>query len=56
MGMLPGKLFELTRHLSCILHDLEEAGIRVEMGDNFAKYRAYRGRTRIEARSIQCLM
>ncbi len=43
MGMLPGKLFEMTRHLSCILHDLEEAGIRVEIGDDFAKYRAYRG-------------
>lgn len=42
MGMSPSKLFELTTHLFGILRDLEEAGIRVEIGDDFAKYRAQR--------------
>ncbi|WP_299849515.1 hypothetical protein [uncultured Roseovarius sp.] len=43
MGMSPRRLFELTTHLSGILRDLEEAGIHVEIGDDFAKYRSYRG-------------
>ena len=42
MAMSPSRLFELTRHLSGILRDLEAAGLRVEIGDDFAKYRAYR--------------
>ncbi len=40
--MSPSKLFELTSHLSGILRDLEEAGTRIEIGDDFAAYRAYR--------------
>lgn len=42
MGMSPSKLFELTTHLGGILRDLEEAGIHVVIGDDFAKYRSYR--------------
>ncbi|WP_425357851.1 hypothetical protein [Roseobacter litoralis] len=42
MLMSPSRLFELTRSLSNTLIDLEQAGIRVEIGDDFAKYRAYR--------------
>lgn len=42
MVMLPSRLFEMTTYLSQILKDLEEAGIRVELGDDFTKYRAYR--------------
>lgn len=42
MVMLPSKLFELTTHVSRILDDLEETGIQIEIGDDFAKYRAYR--------------
>ncbi|MDW3223393.1 MAG: hypothetical protein R8G34_10970 [Paracoccaceae bacterium] len=40
--MSPRRLFGLTKHLSRILHDLEEAGIQVEVGDDFSRYRAYR--------------
>ncbi|MFQ6548990.1 hypothetical protein AADZ90_013620 [Aestuariibius sp. 2305UL40-4] len=40
--MQPTRLFELTTHLSGILRDLEAAGIHVEVGDDFAKFRAYR--------------
>ncbi|ABG31330.1 hypothetical protein RD1_1708 [Roseobacter denitrificans OCh 114] len=40
--MSPSRLFELTRQLSDTLTELEQAGIRVEIGDDFAKYRAYR--------------
>ncbi len=39
MGMSPSRLFELTTHLSGILRDLEEAGIHVKIGDDFAEYR-----------------
>lgn len=42
MGILPSRLFELITGLSGILRDLEEAGLRVEIGDDFTKYRAYR--------------
>ncbi|WP_298919998.1 hypothetical protein [uncultured Roseobacter sp.] len=42
MGMSPSRLFELTTQLSGILRDLEETGIHIEIGDDFAKYRAYR--------------
>ncbi len=42
MGMSPSRLFELTTHLLGILRDLEEAGIRIEIGDDFAEYRAKR--------------
>ncbi|MEM9578089.1 MAG: hypothetical protein AAF999_13875 [Pseudomonadota bacterium] len=45
MGMLPRELFKITKYLSAILQELEEAGIRVEVGDDFARYRAYRGQT-----------
>ncbi|MEJ6387874.1 hypothetical protein [Gymnodinialimonas ulvae] len=40
----PSKLFELIKHLSGIIRDLENAGIRIEIGDDFAKYRAYRSK------------
>jgi len=42
MEMSPSRLFELTKQLSGILRDLEQAGLKVEIGDDFAKYRAYR--------------
>ena len=42
MGMAPSRLFELTTQISGILRDLEEAGIRLEIGDDFATYRSYR--------------
>lgn len=42
MSMFPSKLFELTTRVSTILQDLEGAGLRVEIGDDFAKYRSYR--------------
>ena len=38
----PSRLFESITHLSGILRDLEDMGIHVEIGDDFAKYRAYR--------------
>lgn len=40
----PSRLFELTTHLSRIIRDLENAGIRIEIGDDFARYRAYRSK------------
>lgn len=40
--MLPIKLFKIASSLSSIVNDLEGMGIRVEIGDDFAKYRAYR--------------
>ena len=43
MGMLPGKLFEMTSRLAEILRALEASGIRIEIGDDFAEYRALRG-------------
>lgn len=42
MGMSPIRLFELTTRMSGILRDLEEGGIHIEVGDDFAKYRSYR--------------
>jgi len=42
METSPRRLFEMTTNLSGALNDLENAGIRVEIGDDFAKYRAYR--------------
>ncbi len=42
MEMSPSRLFEISTQLSSILGDLEGAGIRVEIGDDFTKYRAYR--------------
>ena len=42
MGMSPSKLFGLTTKLAGILRDLELAGIRVELGDDFTKYQSYR--------------
>ncbi len=42
MRLLPCNLFELTTRLSGIRHDLEEAGMRIEIGADFAKYRSYR--------------
>ncbi len=42
VGMLPSRLFNITASLSGILRDLEGMGIQVEVGDDFAKYRAYR--------------
>lgn len=42
MVMTPSGLFELVQNLSGTLRELEDAGIRVEIGDDFAKYRAYR--------------
>lgn len=40
----PSRLFELTTHLSLTVRELENAGIRIEIGDDFAKYRAYRSK------------
>ena len=42
--MLPSKLFKMTTNVSGILLQLEKAGIRLEIGDDFAKYRTYRTR------------
>lgn len=42
MGLSPSILFKLVKNLSSTLHDLEEAGIHIEIGDDFAKYRSYR--------------
>lgn len=42
MGMSPSSLYELSSRLSSILRDLQALGLRVEIGDNFAKYRAIR--------------
>ena len=42
MGMLPSRLFELIINLSGTLRDLDEAGLHVEIGDDFTKYRSYR--------------
>ena len=41
--MLPSKLYKMTSNVSGILRHLEEAGIWLEIGDDFGKYRAYRG-------------
>lgn len=43
VGMLPSNLFKIVSSLSGILGDLADMGIQVEVGDDFAKYRAYRG-------------
>lgn len=42
MGMSPHRIFEMITNLSGVLLDLEDAGIRVEIGDDFAEYRARR--------------
>ncbi|WP_195821708.1 hypothetical protein [Roseobacter sp. MH60115] len=42
--MLPYSLFKIVTSLSDILRQLEAMGIRVEVGDDFAKYRAYRSK------------
>ena len=42
MGPDPSRLFELTKNLSNSLNELDHAGIHVEIGDDFAKYRSYR--------------
>ena len=42
MYMSPSRLFELTKNLSNSLNELDHAGIHVEIGDDFAKYRSYR--------------
>ena len=42
MGMSPSRLFRLTNHLSNILRELNDAGLRIEIGDDFTKYRDYR--------------
>lgn len=42
MNMSPSRLFELTKNLSNSLNELDHAGIHVEIGDDFAKYRSYR--------------
>ncbi len=42
MVLSPSRLFELTTHLSGIFRDLKDAGLHLEIGDDFAKYRAYR--------------
>lgn len=44
--MLPSNLFKMTTNVSRILLHLQEAGIRLEIGDDFAKYRTYRGQQR----------
>lgn len=40
--MLPSGLFGLIQNVSGILRELERMGITVEVGDDFAAYRAYR--------------
>lgn len=42
MRMSPSRLFDLTKSLSKSLTELNDAGIHVEIGDDFAKYRSYR--------------
>ena len=42
MGMPPKRVFELVKTLSQTLKDLEKAGIRVEVGDDFGEYRMLR--------------
>jgi hypothetical protein len=42
MGITPIRLFELSKRLSGMLRELQEAGLQIEIGDDFAKYRAYR--------------
>lgn len=42
MGLSPSGLFGLTKHLSCSLETLKDAGIHLEIGDDFSKYRSYR--------------
>lgn len=42
MRMLPSRLFEVSQNLSHSLNALHAAGIHIEIGDDFAKYRAYR--------------
>lgn len=42
--MLPSTLFKLAKNVSETLRGLEDAGIRVEFGDDFTKYRALRSR------------
>lgn len=44
--MLPIKLLKMIANVSDVLRRLEEAGMRVEIGDDFAKYRAYRRQQR----------
>ena len=36
------RIFEMVRNVSSILNELENLGIRVELGDDFSRYRAYR--------------
>jgi hypothetical protein len=40
--MLPVKLVKMITNISDVLQRLEEAGLRLEIGDDFAKYRSYR--------------
>lgn len=40
--MSVARLVEVTKHLTGALQNLETEGIRVEIGDDFAKYRGYR--------------
>lgn len=42
MRMLPRRLFELSTNVSKSLSKLHDAGIQIEIGDDFAKYRTYR--------------
>lgn len=42
--MSPSRLFELTKKVSSSLNELSDAGIHVEIGDDFAKYRSYRSK------------
>ncbi len=44
MRMSPSRLFELITNVSGVLGDLEQTGIRVEIGDDFAKYRTLRSK------------
>lgn len=36
------RLFDMVKNVSGIIKDLEDAGMRVELGDDFSKYRLYR--------------
>lgn len=40
----PSRLFELSTRLSGTVRELEEAGIRIQIGDDFARYRIYRSK------------
>lgn len=42
MHMSPSRLFELTKNLSNSLGELNNTGIHIEIGDDFAKYQYYR--------------